>query len=55
MSDTQERAILLFVVITVLLVTPMRAFWLQTWWAPFAFWLLIILVLALLRRSRDAA
>ena len=46
---------LLFVVATVLIVTPVRAFWLQTWWAPFAFWLFIIFVLALLRRSNDAA
>ena len=54
MSRSEERAILMFVVATVLIVTPIRAFWLQTWWAPFAFWLLIILVLALLHRSSDA-
>jgi hypothetical protein len=39
MNRDQERALLLFGVAVVLIATPVRALWLQTWWTPFAFWL----------------
>ena len=48
MNREQERALLLFVVATVLIATPVRAVWLQTWWSPFAFWLSMIAVMVLL-------
>lgn len=55
MSRQQERALLFMVIATVLIATPVRALWLQTWWSPFAFWLLLIGVLALLERGSHAA
>ena len=55
MSREQERALLVFVVATVLIATPVRALWLQSWWSPFAFWLAMILVVALLVRTDHAA
>jgi hypothetical protein len=55
MNRDQERALVLFVVATVLIATPVRALWLQTWWSPFAFWLLMIAVMALLHRRSHAA
>jgi hypothetical protein len=54
-SRDQERALLIFVVVTVLIATPVRALWLQTWWSPFAFWLAMIAVVALLVRADHAA
>ena len=55
MSRDQERALLFFVVAAVLIATPVRALWLQTWWSPFAFWLALIAVVALLVRTDHAA
>ena len=55
MNMEQERAILLFVVAIVLIATPVRAVWLQTWWSPFAFWLSMITVVALIHRTDNAA
>ena len=55
MNREQERALLLFAVAIVLIATPVRAFWLQTWWAPFAFWLAMIAVVALIHRTDHAA
>ena len=55
MTREQERALLLFAFAVVLIATPVRAFWLQTWWSPFAFWLLMIAVMALLHRRSHAA
>jgi hypothetical protein len=43
------------VIATVLIVTPVRALWLQTWWSPFAFWLSMIVVMAVLHRGDHAA
>jgi hypothetical protein len=53
MNREQERALLLFAVAFVLIATPVRAVWLQTWWSPFAFWLGVIAVM-LLHRTRHA-
>ena len=44
-----------YFIATVLIVTPVRALWLQTWWSPFAFWLSMIAVIALLHRRDHAA
>ncbi|MBW1757175.1 MAG: hypothetical protein JRJ80_13515 [Deltaproteobacteria bacterium] len=55
MNRDQERALLLFGVALVLIITPVRALWLQTWWSPFAFWLSMIAVVALLHRTDHAA
>jgi hypothetical protein len=55
MNREQERALLLFVIATVLIATPVRALWLQTWWSPFAFWLSMIVVMTLLHRRSHAA
>ncbi len=55
MNREQERALLLFAVVVVLLGTPVRALWLQSWWSPFAFWLGMIAVMALLHRTDHAA
>ncbi|HSN82613.1 MAG TPA: hypothetical protein VLS88_08565 [Polyangiales bacterium] len=55
MDPEKERALALFVVALVLVATPARALWLQTWWSPFAFWLSMIAVVALLHRSDHAA
>ena len=55
MNRDQERALLLFVVATVLIATPVRALWLQTWWSPFVFWLSMIAIVALLVRADYAA
>lgn len=55
MTREQERALLIFVVATVLMATPVRALWLQTWWSPFVFWLSMIAVIALLVRADHAA
>jgi hypothetical protein len=54
MNREQERALLFMVVATVLIATPVRAIWLQSWWSPFAFWLLMVGVLALLQRGGHA-
>jgi len=51
----QERALLLFGLAVVLIATPVRAIWLQTWWSPFAFWLSMIALMALLHRIDHAA
>ncbi len=45
----------MFVVATVLIATPVRALWLQTWWSPFAFWLSMIGVMALVHRKDHVA
>jgi O-antigen ligase len=55
MNREQERALLLFVVAIVLIATPVRAFWLQAWWSPFAFWLSMIAAVALIHRTDHAA
>lgn len=55
MNREQERALLLFAVAIVLIATPVRALWLQTWWSPFAFWLSMIAVVALIHRTDHAA
>ncbi len=55
MNPDKERALVLFVVAVVLIATPVRALWLQTWWSPFVFWLALIALVALLRRSDHAA
>jgi hypothetical protein len=55
MSTEKERAIALFVVAVVAIATPARALWLHTWWSPFAFWLSMIAVMALLHRTDHAA
>jgi hypothetical protein len=54
MNREQERALLFMVVATVLIAPPVRAIWLQSWWSPFAFWLLMVGVLALLQRGGHA-
>jgi hypothetical protein len=51
----KERALVLFVVAVVLVATPARALWLHTWWSPFAFWLAMIALIALLHRADHAA
>jgi hypothetical protein len=55
MNGDQDRALLLFGVAVVLIATPVRALWLQTWWSPFAFWLSMIALVALLHRTEHAA
>jgi hypothetical protein len=55
MNREQERALLLFAFAVVLIATPVRAVWLQTWWSPFAFWLATIAVVALVHRTDHAA
>ena len=55
MNREQERALLLFAVAIEPIPTPVRAVWLQTWWSPFAFWISMIAVVALLHRTDHAA
>lgn len=55
MNREQEKALLLFVVTIVLIVTPVRAIWLQTWWSPFVFWLATIAMVAVLHRADHAS
>ena len=39
----------------VLIATPVRSVWLQTWWFPFVFWVSMIAVVVLIHRSDHAA